>query len=211
MNSLLLLASGGGRYSFNPIWQIPIFIAAMFLTGLTEELYFRGLVSNLFLEKFGRNRYGVWSAVICSGMIFGLMHLGNLFAADPGGVLIQTFAAAAMGMALTAIYYKTRNIWVVIFLHAFNDFCALIISACISGVSMAGIIGSYSPLQFISAAPYIIVTIILLRDNEMNRICHFSSPEEKYLSESASRPAFIAVLTLSLAILSVIAAAYFIV
>ncbi len=211
MSSLLLLISGGGSYSFRPAWQLPIFIAAMFLIGLTEELYFRGLVSNLFLERFGRNSCGVWSAVICSGMIFGLMHLGNLFVAAPGGVLIQTFAAIAMGMAFTAIYYRTRNIWVVIFLHAFNDFCALMTSACISGVSVSGVIGSYSPLQFISAAPYIIVTVVLLRDNEMDRICRFSSPEEKYMSERASRPAFAVVLTLGLVIAAAIVAAYFIV
>ncbi|MCD7822826.1 MAG: CPBP family intramembrane metalloprotease [Oscillospiraceae bacterium] len=155
---------------FNPVWQMVVFVLTVLLIGLAEETFFRGVVANLFLDKYGNDPAGVWCATISSGMVFGLMHLSNLMSSDTVGVLVQVVAACAMGMTLTAIYYRCRNIWVLILVHAFVDFCGAFYSGFIAGGSLSSTISSYEPYQVISALPYIIVTIILLRPSKMREI-----------------------------------------
>ncbi len=155
---------------FNPLWQIIVFVATVLLIGLAEETFFRGVVANLFIDKYGNDPAGVWCATICSGMVFGLMHLSNLVSSDTVGVLVQVVAACAMGMALTAIYYRCRNIWVLILVHAFVDFCGAFYSGFIAGGSLSSTISSYEPYQVISALPYIVVTVILLRPSKIREI-----------------------------------------
>jgi len=59
----------------NPAWQMIVFVLTVLLIGLAEETFFRGVVANLFIDKYGDDPAGVWCATICSGMVFGLMHL----------------------------------------------------------------------------------------------------------------------------------------
>lgn len=185
---------------FNPLWQIIVFVLTVLLIGLAEETFFRGVVANLFLDKYGNDPAGVWCATICSGMVFGLMHLSNLMSSDTVGVLVQVVAACAMGMALTAIYYRCRNIWVLVLVHAFVDFCGAFYSGFIAGGSLSSTISSYEPYQVISALPYLIVTVILLRPKKLREIIalHRLSgvedtsigvvmPEEKLKSSSKSK------------------------
>ena len=178
----------GSAVSLAPFWEILIFTVAVCLIGFTEEVFFRGIVANLFLDKLPRNKYGVWCAVIGSGLVFGLMHLGNIASVGyMDSVLVQVFVTSGMGMALSAVYYRTRNIWSVIFLHAFIDFCALIVPTMFSMGDLTDTLGSYSAVQFIGIVPYLLVCFVLLRENKMNGICPFPTPEARALSEEQSR------------------------
>lgn len=151
-----------------PLWKFLVFAISMFLIGLTEESFFRGVVANLFWDKHAKDPAGVWAATIYSGLVFALMHGINLLSADIGGVLVQMAAIITMGMALTAIYYRSKNIWVVIFLHAFLDFCGLLPSALFENGSISTQISSYSPVVAItSSIPYLIVTLVLLRKKKL--------------------------------------------
>ena len=204
------LIAGEGINYVAPVSEIFFFVATMFLVGFTEEVFFRGIVANLFLDALPRNKYGVWCAVIGSGMVFGLLHLGNAIGMpEPGGVLVQVFVASAMGMALSAIYFRTRNIWSVIFIHAFVDFCALIIPTAFSTDSISDTIGSYSAAQFIGIVPYIIVCLVLLRKSKMDTICPFPDPETRGLSEAATKKRLKKYLGISVCIGIVIVAGYF--
>ncbi len=155
---------------YNPVWLMVVFVLTVLLIGLAEETFFRGVVANLFLDKFGNDSAGVWTATICSGMVFGLMHLSNIMSSDVVGVLVQVIAACAMGMALTAIYYRCHNIWVLILVHAFVDICGAFYSGFVAGGSLSSTISSYEPYQVVSALPYLIVTIVLLRPSKLREI-----------------------------------------
>lgn len=163
-----LEARGSGFFSqMVPLWKILVFAATMFTVGFCEEMFFRGIVSNLFWDKHAKDPAGVWTATIYSGLIFGLMHGINFQAAIASGVLVQMLAASAMGMALTAIYYRCRNLWVTVCIHAFLDFCALFSEGFFGG-TIAEAIGGYTPVQAItSTVPYIIVTLVLLRKRKL--------------------------------------------
>ena len=150
-----------------PAWRIAIFIATAFLIGLAEESFFRGIIANLLWDKHAKDPAGVWTATIYSGLLFGMMHVININGSNISGVLVQMTAVIAMGMALTAIYYRTKNIWVVIFLHAFLDLCAML-SLGLFGGSLSDEISSYSPIMAItSSIPYIIVTLVVLRKKKV--------------------------------------------
>lgn len=102
---------------------VNIMVGSLFI-GICEEFLCRGWLLNEFLEKFGDTKKGVWFSIIASGIIFGLLHLSNYYGGMQGllSTIYQCLTAAASGIVWGLIYYKTKNIWSVIFLHAFWDF-----------------------------------------------------------------------------------------
>lgn len=52
------------------------------------------------------------------------------------------------------------------------DFCALFSSGVFGEGSLSGTISNYSPLQLISALPYIVVSLVLLRRLKMAALLH---------------------------------------
>lgn len=99
-------------------------VLGCFLVGVAEEFLCRGWLLNEFLERYGDTKKGVWYSIIISGVIFGLMHLGNIYSMGQSfaTTLIQVMSAAASGILFGLIYYKTKNIWTVITLHGLWDF-----------------------------------------------------------------------------------------
>ncbi|XVQ89441.1 lysostaphin resistance A-like protein [Microbispora siamensis] len=76
--------------------------------AVTEELIFRGILFRI-VEKWT----GTWIALALTGLLFGLMHLGNQNASLWGGIAI----AIEAGSMLAAAYAATRTLWVPIGLH----------------------------------------------------------------------------------------------
>lgn len=98
-------------------------IIGCFFIGVAEEFLCRGWLLNEFLERYGDTKKGIWYSIIISGVIFGLMHLGNIaIGQNIPDTITQVLNTASMGILFGLIYYKTKNIWSVIFLHAFWDF-----------------------------------------------------------------------------------------
>lgn len=93
-------------------------IVLCLLVGLAEEFIFRGLLVSLFLKIFHNNVLGT---VISSSIIFGLIHTMNLKSMPIGYVSGQVIFAAAIGLLFGTIYVKTKNLSIVILLHALRD------------------------------------------------------------------------------------------
>lgn len=169
-----------GKNEMNPIWKILVFTITMFLIGAAEELMFRGVVANLLFVKFGKNRQGVWFSVLLTGIIFGAGHLFNAISPEVSfySALIQGIVAGIMGMVFTAVYYRCRNIWVVIILHAFIDFAGLFTSGVFGTNTLDGTIGTYSAINLVATIPYFIVLLVLLRKKKVDEILEQSSNEE---------------------------------
>ena len=109
--------------SFNSVHAVFNLALGCFFIGVCEEFLCRGWLLNEFLEQFGKTKKGVWYSIIISGLLFGLMHVGNILGGqDVIATIIQTVGAAATGIVFGVIYYKTKNIWSVIFLHGLWDF-----------------------------------------------------------------------------------------
>lgn len=82
-------------------------ISISVLAPLTEEALFRGTIERKMLAS----DRGPWFAIGVSAVLFALMH-ADVF------VTSMTFM---MGLFMGWIYYRTRNVWLTIILHAFNN------------------------------------------------------------------------------------------
>ena len=116
----------GFEKCFNNEFVLSNFVASILLfgfVGVYEELMCRGFIQNEFIERYGKNRKQVITSIVCSSLIFGGMHITNLFIGqDMFSTILQVMQTTILGMLLGGVYYRTKNIKIPIFLHAFYDF-----------------------------------------------------------------------------------------
>lgn len=77
-----------------------------------EELFFRG-----FFYRALRTRYPVVLAALVDGAIFGLIHFG--FDGAEGLLILPPLAV--LGVIFCLVYEKTKSLWAVVGMHAFNN------------------------------------------------------------------------------------------
>ncbi len=108
-----------------------------FAPGLGEEVIFRIIPISLAMRS--RNKNVVTVVLIVTSLIFGLAHSANVFAgADPVQTLMQVIYATGLGLTYAAIYLRTGNMWVSVFMHTFTDFNAYFgVSSQMSGGVLA--------------------------------------------------------------------------
>jgi CAAX protease family protein len=77
-----------------------------------EELFFRG-----FFYRALRTRYPIVVAALVDGVIFGLIHFGF----DGADGLLILPPLAFLGIIFCLVYEKTKSLWSVVGMHAFNN------------------------------------------------------------------------------------------
>ena len=153
-----------------PLPRILTFLLNMILVGVAEELVFRGIIAQTLLERYGTARAGVWKACLVSGVLFGAAHLSNLLGSAPFGVLMQCVFAASLGVMLAAIYFRTGNLWVTVFLHSAMDIAAMLIGGLYGTTSVAESVSGYDASRLVSVAVYLIPTVFLLRKKKLPEV-----------------------------------------
>lgn len=88
-----------------------------FTRAVIEEIMIRALLFIAMLSAWGDSRKGRIKAVILSSMIFGLIHLFNLFTAPSIAVLMQALIVMLPGVLYAVLLLKTRSIYPGILLH----------------------------------------------------------------------------------------------
>lgn len=99
------------------------------LAPLVEECVFRGAIERRLLEK---NWNPIW-AIVISALIFGIFHMN----------LLQGMTAFILGLFLGWVYYRTRNIWLCIFVHAVNNTWSTVASFIWGGDELIGEVDKY--------------------------------------------------------------------
>ena len=107
-------------------WQttpaILLGILHMIGIGVREEVLYRGIIANALTLKYAKDKKSLWFTVTVSGLVFGGMHISNIFfGVELMGLLAQIVAACGAGMLFTAIYLRGGNIWVLMLIHAIID------------------------------------------------------------------------------------------
>ena len=92
---------------------VPLFLYAVILGPVCEELTFRGLCYN-----YARRSMGFWAANLISSIAFGVMHMNPL----------QSAYAFIVGLVLGAVYEKSRNIFVTMAIHITFNFSPVILA-----------------------------------------------------------------------------------
>jgi len=85
---------------------VPAFFTAVIFAPVLEELIFRGIV----LEGFLKN-YSPVKAIVWTNVLFGLAHLNPW----------QFVGAFLVGLLISWVYYKTRNLVLPILMHLVNN------------------------------------------------------------------------------------------
>lgn len=153
-----------------PLGGILTFLLNMILVGIAEEVLFRGVIAQTLLEHYGTSQAGIWKACLISGILFGAAHLSNLAGAAAFGVLMQCVFAAALGALFAAIYFRTGNLWVVVFLHAAMDIVSMLIGGLYGTTTVAESVSGYDASLLVSVAVYLIPTAFLLRRSKLNEV-----------------------------------------
>ena len=153
-----------------PAWHVVWFLIGMTSVGVAEEFLFRGVIAQTLLEHFGTSRAGVWKACLLSGLYFGAAHLTNLTGSAPLGVLMQCVFAASLGTLLAAVYFRTGNIWVTVFIHAAMDITSMLIGGLYGTQTVADSISTYDITMLTSIAVYLIPTAFLLRKKKLSEV-----------------------------------------
>ena len=166
--SLLLGRPENG--TLQPAVRICTFLANKAMVGVAEEFIFRGVIAQTLLEHFGTSRAGVWKACLLSGLYFGAAHLTNLTGSEPLGVLMQCVFAASLGTLLAAVYFRTGNIWVTVFIHAAMDITSMLIGGLYGTQTVADSISTYDITMLTSIAVYLIPTAFLLRKKKLSEV-----------------------------------------
>lgn len=118
--------------------------------AVSEELYFRGIICNVWKQS------GFTKAVLVSSALFGACHALQAMA-NPD--LVQTILAICFaffyGIAFAQIYLLTKSILPGIIIHAFHDFCSFIGNDVSGEVNLAvGIVQTVIILAFIAAVHF---------------------------------------------------------
>jgi membrane protease YdiL (CAAX protease family) len=114
--------------------EIAFFLILAVLIGFVEEVLFRGLILQALAPM------GLWRAAILSSILFGMMHLLNLFfGADLGATLLQTAYAAALGFGFAAVTLRAGALWPLIVIHTLIDFAGFLTR---EGTVMRGLTGT---------------------------------------------------------------------
>ena len=120
--------------------------------GLTEELYFRGIICNMWKDTETK-------AIIISSVLFGLSHLLNVMGGTGlAETLLQMAFAFTYGVVMAFVILRTKSIWPCILLHAFHDFCGFITNE--GDMKLSIIVGT---IQFVVLLAYCIYLMVRLR------------------------------------------------
>lgn len=106
-----------------PTSTVFLFLLTCLATGFAEEIIFRGIGLQFLLQRLPQTLKGTILAVLLSSLVFGLMHLFNIFGGSGvGNTLLQVGYSFLMGAMWAVLYLKTKNIWLVMILHGLYNF-----------------------------------------------------------------------------------------
>jgi membrane protease YdiL (CAAX protease family) len=93
-----------------PMMYVMFMIVAGIMAPVSEEIFFRGFMYNIF-----KHRLGIKAGVVLSALLFALVH----------GAPIAIISIIPMGMILALAYERTRSLWIPIVMHATNNMIAV--------------------------------------------------------------------------------------
>ena len=133
------LASSG--FYFKPT---VVAFAMAIAAGFYEETIFRGVTVPIGMRYFkSEKRVGI--IVLISALVFGLMHIGNI--ANGASVqmgIAQGIATIFAGIFFVAVYLRTGNILIPIFMHGLFDYMCFVTDPTLENGIMANDVAASS-------------------------------------------------------------------
>ena len=176
INNFPIIAYLDGRANLTePFYRVILFLIECLSVGFFEEILFRGILLIILIEKLNHLKNGMFVSVLISSLIFGFLHLVNLFeGASISSTMLQVGYSFLMGMLWAVIYLKTGNLWLVMILHATYNFFGQVMFylGSVAGRYDNITIGVTTILATLAASH----VIVLLRNNKL--MVHQENGEE---------------------------------
>lgn len=137
---------------FANLSPLTLLIGAVIVGPICEEIIFRGIILEGFLQKYDPTK-----AIIGSAIIFSVGHL----------LPLQVLGTIPIGIVLGWIYYKTKSLWVCSGIHIINNGFALLVTDMNSDSSASYLDGN---LLVLSVSMLIAAIIAYLGYKGMNKI-----------------------------------------
>lgn len=150
------------------IFNTVLFTINMLFVGINEEIWMRGLILNSLIKKYEKS--SIWKPIILSSLIFGLVHIPNIFFIEPMTLLVQVINAMCGGVLFAAIFIRSKNIYSVIVIHALTDWISLFFASCFTGANSALSLHIHLGQALLMIAggslPPVIISMLLLRKHK---------------------------------------------
>lgn len=101
-------------------------LSTVLFAGLTEELFFRGLVLNSLMT-----RLSFVKADVITAAAFALIHLPSWLSSggvSPAVLLTNIVSVFVVGLLLGGVFEKSRNLWGPFFFHALYNFAVIFLA-----------------------------------------------------------------------------------
>ena len=152
-------------------WDMPSVLLYALLclgVGFFEEMAFRGCIFVVLLQRRKNRWVDVFISIVISSVVFGLVHIVNLFAgAGIGAVVLQVGYSFLIGGMCSIILIKTGNIWYCVFLHAVYNFAGGIVPQCGGGVIWNTPEIILTAVVAVIVAAYVIMLLVKIRPEEI--------------------------------------------
>jgi membrane protease YdiL (CAAX protease family) len=156
---LALFAASALNAGLPPVSVTLFILANTALVGWSEEVMFRGVWMRGLFRSFG-----IWVAILGSSLIFGAIHVLNVFlTGDLKGAVIQAVAAFLSGVFLAAVRLRTGSLWTGIVLHALWDAGTFLVAAGATATATAAptAMGDYGSI--VMSIPLFLLGLYFLR------------------------------------------------
>lgn len=114
-------------------WTVALLLLECMCVGFFEETAFRGVVFLGLLRRNPESKAWAFTSIALSSVIFGVVHLINIFESSPIAVLMQIGYSALIGAMCAVILMKTANIWLCVVIHGLFNFCGAVVPRCGEG------------------------------------------------------------------------------
>ncbi|KRK11958.1 abortive infection protein [Lacticaseibacillus zeae DSM 20178 = KCTC 3804] len=145
----------------------PFAISVGLAAGPFEEYLCRGLLLGLLLKTF--NRYSkvtqIWTAVLISSLLFGLLHAINLSYQSLNDTILQMISAGLGGVFYSAVYLRTGTILMAMIVHGLWDFILNLVRPTLFNIPVA-----LTGAIVIADALGILISIFYLRKSKIHTI-----------------------------------------
>lgn len=113
-------------------------LAMAIAAGFFEETIFRGVTVPIGM-RYIRSEKRVSIIVLFTSLVFGLLHVGNVInGANVTMGIIQGIATIFTGLLFAAVFLRTGNILILIFMHGVYDYMCFVTDASLNNGIMTG-------------------------------------------------------------------------
>ena len=159
---------GGKAYISSGLTEIALYAVLCLGVGFFEEMAFRGCIFTMLLQRRGKRQIDVFISIVLSSVIFGLVHLVNLFSGNVGAVILQVGYSFLIGGMCSVILVKTKNIWYCVILHAVYNFAGGVVPECGGGTIWDTPTVIWTAVVAVAVAAYVIYTLIKITPEDVD-------------------------------------------